>query len=178
MEKLVAEGEQEREEFREDCDREFEKLKREALVRLFRQLGLSDLRIEFLCGHICAGFGLTLLQSQAEAEAQADAQADERVKRLIAKAEAKCEKRWASEISQLQRNIARQVSEACRRTRYETERQMGETLVAADRAVLAASGVCELRRRGGPRLRLTSTDFESTRGPTRVSRNRMDRSAV
>ena len=52
MEKLVAEGEQEREEFREDCDREFEKLKREALVRLFRQLGLSDLRIEFLCGHI------------------------------------------------------------------------------------------------------------------------------
>jgi hypothetical protein len=49
MEKVVTDGEQEREEYREDADREFEKLKREALVRLFRQPGLSELRIEFLC---------------------------------------------------------------------------------------------------------------------------------
>ena len=118
MEKVVTDGEQEREEYREDAVREFEKLKQEALVRLFRQPGLSELRIEFLCD--LWSFRITRSHSQARAEAQAEAQADERVKRLIAKAEAKCEQRCASEISQLQRDVARQVSEACRRTRYET----------------------------------------------------------
>lgn len=91
---------------------------------------------------------------QAEAEAQAEAQADERVNRLIAKVEAKYKQRHAAEISQMRHDMACQVAEACRRTRHETERKMAATLVAADRAVLAATGVCELRRTNGPRLRL------------------------
>ena len=112
---------------------------------------------------------------QAEAEAEAEAQADERVKRLIAKAEAKCEQRHAAKISQLQQDMTRQVAEACRRTRHETELKMAATLVAADHAVLAATGVCELRRASGPRLRLGHTDFDSAK---RAGRNRMDRHAV
>ena len=112
---------------------------------------------------------------QAQAEARAEAQADERVKRLIAKAESKCEHRCAAEMSELQRDLTRQVAEACRRTRLETERKMGVALVAADRAVLAASGFCELRRTDGPRLQLAHTGFE---GAEHAGHNRMSKYAA
>ena len=36
VDKVIAEGEKERQEFREDADRELERLKRETLVRLNR----------------------------------------------------------------------------------------------------------------------------------------------
>ena len=98
------------------------------------------------------------------------------MKRLIATAEAKCEQRHAAETSQMQQDMARQVAEACRRTRHETELKMAATLVAADRAVLAATGVCELRRTNGPRLRLGQTDFDNAKRAGR--RTRMDRHAV
>ncbi len=180
IDKVVAEGEKEREEFREETDRELERLKCAALVRQLRQLGCPCLGFAQQMPTSLAFDLLTAIVRgtqcvQGEAEAQAEAQADERVKRLIAKAEAKCEQRHAAEISRMQRDMARQVAEARRCTRQETELKMMATLVAADRAVLAATGVCELRRTNGPRLRLGHTDFDSAK---RTGRNRMDRHAV
>ena len=67
----------------------------------------------------------------------------------------------------MKRNIDRQVVDACRRTRHETERKMEAALVAADSAVKAASGLCELRRTDGPRLRLTRTVINSAERPRR-----------
>ena len=104
------------------------------------------------------------------------------MRRLVAAAEAKVEKRcvsthqplkpnWSSrglcaltkvdvdrvcaqeeEVARLKLDIGRQVAEATRRSRKETEQRVAETLRAADYAVITARGLCELRRRDGPRL--------------------------
>lgn len=153
--RVVAEGEREREESQEDARREREHLKRAALVgssspvlsspctlALRLHLQLRVLRLTFSVAHNASQ------QMQAEAEEEAD----DRVRRMVATAEAKCEQRCTLEIARMQDDIARQVAEASRRTRHETERKAAEALRAADRAVLTARGLCELRRRDGPRL--------------------------